>query len=510
MSDHFVLKGGIGTIDAERDIFLEDYFWETQVFNDLTCFDEDDFSFTKRVIVGRTGSGKTALLKKINSLTNMKSVSIEAESMIFEHIKNNVFINSLIENDIDIRIFYKSLWLHVLLIKVIELSFPKDNLLKSLQALVFEKNKLATEYVETFGDNFFNDNIISEITNKMQRELSATFGGDVASIKASVGGKQNAEFTEKIQSQTSRYVNTELLTKQKQVIKALIDGNRDKRRKYIISIDDLDRSWLNENSIRYDFINALLDAFRELINIKNTKVLISIRTDILKGVYKNKLRQEEKDVSLISHVEWRREEIVDLLDKRISFIIERQYTNKGVNFEDLFGFTVAGKQAKEYILERTMLRPRDAIEFVNICLSKVSGDVARLNYSVVLEAEENFYSSRKSALCSEWYSLYPNLRTYLDALSVFENNTINNEVLLNKKEELCEILLKSENLDDDEVINKCMASDFNDILNIWFICGVIGRNKIEDIIIYSNHQKMELDITDFNKNFRIHPLFFRN
>ena len=509
MSDHFVLKGGIGTIDAERDIFLEDYFWETQVFNDLICFNEEDYSFSKRVIVGRTGSGKTALLKKINSLPNMKSVTIEAESMIFEHIKNNVFINSLIENDIDIRIFYKSLWLHVLLIKVIELTFPKDNLLKSLQALVFDRNKLAAEYVETFSDNFFNENIISEITNKMQRELTASFAGDVSNIKSSVGGKQNSELTEKIQSQTSRYVNTELLAKQKQVIRALIEGTKDKKKKFIISIDDLDRSWLNENSIRYDFINALLDAFRELLDIKNTKVLISIRTDILKGVYKNKLRQEEKDLSLISHVEWRREEILNLLDKRISYIIERQYTNEGVTFEDLFDFEVLGKSAKEYILERTMLRPRDAIEYVNLCLSKVSGNVGKLNHSVVLEAEEDFYSSRKSALCSEWYSLYPNLRIYLDALSVFETNTINKNVLSTMKDEFCEILLKSENLDDD-VISKCIASDFTDILNIWFICGVIGRNKTEDIVIYSNHLKMELDITDFNKNFRIHPLFFRN
>ncbi|KKW80380.1 hypothetical protein AAV97_05030 [Acinetobacter sp. Ag2] len=509
MSNHFVLKGGIGTIDAESDFFLEEYFFETQVFNDLTSFNESEFSFTKRVIVGRTGSGKTALLKKINSLKNMRSITIEAESMIFEHIKNNVFINSLIENDIDIRIFYKSLWLHVLLIKVIELCLPRDNLLKSLQALVVEKNKLAAEYVDTFCDNFFNDNIISEITNKMQRELSATIGSDFQKLKAGIGGKENTESTEKIQSQTSRYVNTELLTKQKQVIRALIDGYKDKGKKYIISIDDLDRSWLNENSIRYDFINALLDAFRELIDIRNTKVLISIRTDILKGVYKNKLRQEEKDVSLISHVEWRRDEILNLLDKRISFIIERQYTNGGVKFDDLFNFKVLGKQAKEYILERTMLRPRDAIEFVNMCLSKVSGDVGKLSYGVVLEAEEDFYSTRKSALCSEWYSLYPNLRTYLDVLSVFDTNEVNKDTLSNKKDMICEILLKSDNL-EDEIINKCMNFDFNDILNVWFVCGVIGRNKIEDIVIYSNHQKMELDITDFNKNFRIHPLFFRN
>jgi len=510
MANQYVLKGGIGTIDAERDIFLQEYFLETQIFNDLICFDENDFSFTKRVIVGRTGSGKTALLKKINSLPKMTSVSVEAESMIFEHIKNNIFINTLIENNIDIRIFYKSLWLHVLLIKVLELSFPKDNILGTLQSLVFEKNKLATEYVDTFGDNFFNDNVISEITNKMQKELSLTLGGEVDKLKAGANTKSASEVTEKIQSQTSRYVNTELLSKQKQIIKTLIDSNRDKKRKFIISIDDLDRSWLNENEIRYDFINALLDAFRELINIKNIKVLISIRTDILKGVYKNKLRQEEKDSSLISHVEWRREEIINLLDKRIGFLVERQYTSEGVTFNDLFGFSVSGIPAKDYILERTMLRPRDAIEFVNICLKKVSWDAAILNENIVLEAEEEFYSGRKSALCSEWYSLFPNLRSYLDVLSVFNNQNISLDKLIAQKDAICEVLLKSENL-EDEVIKNCLDnSDFRDILNIWFVCGVVGRRKTDQVIIYSNHQKVDLDISDFNKEFVIHPLFYRN
>ncbi len=224
MVNHFVLKSGIGTIDAERDIFLDDYFLETQVFNDLTCFDEDDFSFTKRVIVGRTGSGKTALLKKINALSNIKSSSVEAESMIFEHIKNNVFINGLIANSIDIRVFYKSLWLHVLLIKIIELLYPKDDLMATLKGLFSDKHKLARDYVDTFEANFFNDNIISEITNKMQSELSASVSGDIASLKVNAGAKQNKEVTEKIQSQTSKYVSSELLARQKQIIKILIEN----------------------------------------------------------------------------------------------------------------------------------------------------------------------------------------------------------------------------------------------------------------------------------------------
>ena len=509
MVNRFVLKGGIGTIDAERDIFLEDYFLETQIFNDLICFDEDEFSFTKRVIVGRTGSGKTALLKKINALTNMKSSCVEAESMIFEHIKNNVFINELIANSIDIRVFYKSLWLHVLLIKIIELLYPKDDLLTTLRGLFSDKHKLAREYIDAFEANFFNDNIISEITKKMQSELSSTVSSDIASLKANAGVKQNKEFTEKIQSQTSKYVSSELLARQKQIIKILIENYRDKKRKFIISIDDLDRSWLNENIIRYDFINALLDAFRELIDIKNVKVLISIRTDILKGVYNKKLRQEEKDSSLIAFVEWKKEEILNLLDKRVEFLVKRAYTSEGVKFGNLFDFNVSGVPATDYILERTMMRPRDAIEFVNTCLRNVSGDSANLNEDFVLEAEESFYAERKVALCSEWYSLYPNLRQFLDALSVFLQPNINLQNLVEKKESICEILLQADDL-EDEIIKKCMNGDLNDLLNVWFICGVIGRKKSETLIIFSNHKKPELDITDYNKEFKIHPLFFRN
>ena len=509
MANHFVLKSGIGTIDAERDIFLDDYFLETQVFDDLTCFDEDDFSFTKRVIVGRTGSGKTALLKKINALSNIKSSSVEAESMIFEHIKNNVFINELIASSIDIRVFYKSLWLHVLLIKIIELLYPKDDLMATLKGLFSDKHKLARDYVDIFEANFFNDNIISEITNKMQSELSASVSGDIASLKVNAGAKQNKEVTEKIQSQTSKYVSSELLARQKQIIKILIENYRDKKRRFIISVDDLDRSWLNENVIRYDFINALLDAFRELIDIKNVKVLISIRTDILKGVYNKKLRQEEKDSSLIAYVEWKKDEIKNLLDKRVEFLVKRAYTSEGVKFGNLFDFNVLGKLATDYILERTMMRPRDAIEFVNICLRNVSGESANLNEDIVLEAEESFYAERKVALCSEWYSLYPNLRQFLDALSVFLDSDINLQNLIEKKDVICEILLQADDL-EDEIIKKCVNGDLSDLLNVWFICGVIGRKKSETLIIYSNHKKPDLDITDYNKEFKIHPLFFRN
>ena len=52
--------------------------------------------------------------------------------------------------------------------------------------------------------------------------------------------------------------------------------------------------------------------------------------------------------------------------------------------------------------------------------------------------------------------------------------------------------------------------DFKELIKIWFVIGVIGIKKSDTVIIYSSFEKPELDITDLNKTFIIHPLFFRN
>jgi len=55
----------IGKLDAETDSFLEACFYESDVYKGIVDFDstERNPDFTRRIIVGRTGSGKSALLK---------------------------------------------------------------------------------------------------------------------------------------------------------------------------------------------------------------------------------------------------------------------------------------------------------------------------------------------------------------------------------------------------------------------------------------------------------------
>ncbi|EPO7406814.1 P-loop ATPase, Sll1717 family [Escherichia coli] len=507
----------IGKLEAESDNYLDSCFLETNIFKGIMNFDpsEKNPDFTKRIIVGRTGSGKSAILRKIIDEESIKfSDKIEAENTIFEHVKNNVFISSLNDSGIDLRVFYKSLWLHALLIKVIPALHRStyQSFFNKIQDLIGGKKKsynpeLANEYIEQFKDVFFNDKALVEISNKMQSELSSKIG-----IKGiDLGGKLGREDTQKVQSETSSYVSRELIRKQKELIKILNEEFSEVGQfRIVISIDDLDRSWLSSSDIRYDFINALLEAFRELLDVKSVKILISIRTDILMGIYNKTLRQDEKDLSLIYPVSWNKSEIREIIDMRINHLIKNKYqSSRTITMKDIFNFEIDNVYADDYILDRTMLRPRDAISFVNYCLKECDGHVS-INQDIVLMAEEKFFSSRKRALVSEWGTIYKNISGYIDALSLLEKHEFSLESIGddNKNDILTYILDRVPSDIEDDLHSK-IVMNFDELIKVWFIVGIIGIKRTETLIIYSSYDKPDLDITDIKRNFVIHPLFNR-
>lgn len=499
----------IGSLDAETDNFLSYCFLESNVYSTLKMYNHKDADFVKRIIVGRTGSGKTAILKKLTDDPSIKQTSvIEAESTVFEHINNNIFISKLIETGIDLRVFYKSLWIHVLLIRVITLIYKNDKTFyEKIQTLVMTKQqrynlKLANEYINKYKDNFFNERIVSEITQTLQNELNSHIGEKIIGISV----KNNVNAVHKIQTETARFISNNLLKKQKELIKLITEESPDEtQNRIIISIDDLDKSWLSDSSIRYNFINSLLDAFKELINLKSVKILISIRTDILMGIYNTNLRQEEKDRSLIIPIEWSKCEITEIIDKRISYLLQHKYATKSeVKFSDIFNFKVKNEDASDYIISRTMLRPRDAIDFVNYCLMQ-SDKYAELNEDLVIEAEEKYYTSRKNALKKEWVSQYKNITNYIDVISLVSKKEF--RIIELNKDTLLTFLV--EKLDNNDPVSEGIAMDINKLVNVWFTIGLIGIKKTETLTVYSSFDKPNLDISDYNKLFIVHPLFFR-
>ena len=228
------------------------------------------------------------------------------------------------------------------------------------------------------------------------------------------------------------------------------------------------------------------------------------------GIYNKTLRQDEKDQSLIYSVSWNKAEIRKIIDMRINHLIKNKYQgSRVITMKDIFNFNVDDTQADEYILDRTMLRPRDAISFVNYCLKECDGHI-EINQDIVLMAEEKFFSSRKRALVSEWVTIYKNISEYIDSLSILKKHEFSLESISEEdKNSILTYIFDRVSSDDENDLHSKIVMNFDELMKVWFIVGVIGIKRTETLIIYSSYDKPDLDITDLNRNFIIHPLFNR-
>src|SRR6266508_4501487 len=68
----------------------------------------------------------------------------------------------------------------------------------------------------------------------------------------------------------------------------------------------------------------------------------------------------------------------------------------------------AGGNPMDYILERTLLRPRDVIAFLNECLIGAAGK-SRLNWKDIAAAEGRYSQNRLLGLRDEWKTNYPGI-----------------------------------------------------------------------------------------------------
>lgn len=109
------------------------------------------------------------------------------------------------------------------------------------------------------------------------------------------------------------------------------------------------------------------------------------------------------------------------------------------------------------------------------------------------------------ALNKEWMSQYPNVLKYIDAISLINIKKFKIEEL-NKDEILIYVM---ENSSINNSVDEKIATDIKLLVNVWFTIGIIGIEKTKTLMVYSSFDKPILDITDYNKTFVIHPLFYR-
>jgi len=193
----------------------------------------------------------------------------------------------------------------------------------------------------------------------------------------------------------------------------------DEQNKFYILIDQLDEDWANTNT-RCRFIRALIEEIKSFRKIETVKIIAALRKDLLDLVF-DKTRdsgfQEEKYESYILELKWTKEELTRLVELRINEVFKSQYTKERVSFEDIFPKPRkgGGQTSIEFILERTLRRPRDVLQFVNEAF-KIASDRERISWRALIAAEANYSEKRLKSLKEEWGEMFPSFNDTVEIL----------------------------------------------------------------------------------------------
>lgn len=412
----------IGEADAELD---KDFL--------LGCFEDigdlerlRDANDRKRIIVGRTGSGKSGLLLKLKE-EEPNVIWIEPESLSLQYLSNSTLITQLDELGVNLDRFFKLLWKHIFITELVKAKFPMESASDQVNVLgrirnMFGSNRKkerAWKYLEDWGDSFFETTQyrVKEITQKFESELKASLGAKSGIFDASAGGSAKLAEEDKVEviHKAQEIVNSTQVAELTELFNILREDffADPSRPLQFLLIDRLDEGWVEDN-VRYRLIRALIETVKDFVHIRGVKIVIALRKDLIDRVFrltKNPGTQEEKFESLYLKIQWNAEHLLRVLDKRVNALVARKYTTLSVSWADLMPINVKAQKIDEYLIERTLYRPRDIITFFNICIAKSEGQ-PKITTATLRDAEADYSESRFRALVDEWRSDFPDLEAF--------------------------------------------------------------------------------------------------
>lgn len=344
-----------GGIDADNDDILFECFEDHEAFLEL-------LKLKKFLIIGRKGSGKTAIFKK---LLMSKNPNFFAFGHTFSdypwHYHDKQARIGIPDYD-----KYTHSWKYLILITLSKIILNQDQSLPYNEQSMQDALKVERFVIDTYGTR---DPDITQIFTPAKRlKLKPIVEIDFKILKAGVS-------PESIPMEELPVIIQEVnLNLTKYVISCLNPENT-----YHICFDQLDLGFDPQNLEYSNRLIGLLIACRDL-NIRakenGKKLFISIflRNDIYDNLHfedKNKITE-----NYLSMIEWdtprTQKSLKKLMEKRFCKLLGEDTTEQ-IKWEDIFDETkeMSGHQTKyQHLIDRTYLRPRDIIKFCNEVLAQ--------------------------------------------------------------------------------------------------------------------------------------------
>ena len=395
----------LGAIDAETD-FRPDFFVPSTTW-------ERVLHMQRPIVVGRKGTGKTAVRLALRNTGNAGTLTFVSDLVFRDYpwaVHNTVF-----DETVGGRSRFQETWLFLMLIE-------------SAKAVLSDQRPKASEKTAKALRKFVEDNWGSikfshkDTFRAQEYTVTTTFAPQAAGF--GLGGANWKKVPRKRLGDSLSGMN--------QWLKVALQELMDQQAQYYLVFDELDLDFdPNETDYLDSMIGLVLAAqhyylWARSINARATPVVL-LRDDIydrLQFPDKNKITH-----SFVERIVWTPEQtgpnsLKTVVDTRIRVLLNLAASTSdswSVVFDDE---VMRGTQHKyAHMVQRTYLRPRDLIQFVNLCLSAArrrsesapsvtdritNQDVtnARIPYSTYLRAE----------LGDEIHAHFPNWENWLELL----------------------------------------------------------------------------------------------
>lgn len=401
-----LIKLGIGCDIAENESqALLNYFVYTGSY-------QAALNYEKTLLVGRKGSGKTAIYIKLSDElpTDFKNyvVKLQPES---EELLDDVNLAQLYVSSR--RSFFSAVWRLVIFSKLA--NSINEKLKNRSQIIGFSD---AEKAIITFVDN--NKDLIRLNFFGVVRNLS---------IKANENAKANPAIMETL---FHEYLSPLII-----ILKKYFSSIEEKFYRVVILADNLDKTWdpKNDLGVQVEMILALFEIENkirnELISGTNSKIeikqIVFLRADIFDYIRKQAI-EPDKLTTMAHQIDWENYPVLlkDLIENRFMHILnlqDKQEVEKRA-WREFFNFK-QNKHPYDLILEICTKRPRDLIYFVaKLFESAINNDHDKVDNEDLKYAIISYTEFLNNNVIAETRAEFPEISTILERLQKYRGEKI--------------------------------------------------------------------------------------
>lgn len=383
-----------GSDDAELEEkrgFLNKVFLKTSIYHRAK-------EGQRELMIGRKGSGKSAICLMLKKAFESESTTtILATPKSLSQPKIRQLKSSSINQDESYILGWKYALLTMIgleIVKIVEVNQTLNLNKKGKQQLKRVKKFLAEN---------------GEIEKSFSQKLA---GGANILSKISVKAFGVEGFAETRQLQAEKDAATELENFQSILNTLLIETPN---LKIVVLIDKADEVW-NQTQESELMIVGLIRAVHDLNSeLQNTHFILFLRSDIYDIL---KFNDADKLHSMEERLDWQYDDLKHLISTRGKVSAKLAESHPDQIWQRLFDAKVNGIDSFDYIIQRTLKRPRELIQFCNSALAKAQDNKhSQITAQDILDAEKQYSNWKLKDISSEFAIQYPYLE---DVLGLFQ------------------------------------------------------------------------------------------